>query len=171
MASRNYRVNYNKTTRVVRLESSAGAAPAAIGGAYTDAGTFKHGDGNDDSLPGMQTLDENHVLYHHVRERLYFVNEQNMQHLSIILDGVRTISIGLGTLTVAAGANSPALTLTTVPADATDRQLVFTSSDVTKATVNSAGVVHGVAAGSAVITAKLASDNTIQATRNVTVTA
>ena len=111
------------------------------------------------------------VLYHHVRERLYFVNEQNMQHLSIILDGVRTISIGLGTLTVAAGANSPALTLTTVPADATDRQLVFTSSDVTKATVNSAGVVHGVAAGSAVITAKLASDNTIQATRNVTVTA
>ena len=53
----------NKTTRVVRLESSAGAAPAAIGGAYTDAGTFKHGDGNDDSLPGMQDVYKRQRVY------------------------------------------------------------------------------------------------------------
>ena len=42
-------------------------------------------------------------------------------------------------------------------------------SDETKAMVNEMGVVHGVAAGSAVITAKLKSDETISATRNIRV--
>lgn len=61
-----------------------------------------------------------------------------------------TISLNKSTETVTVGGNKT-LTATATPADAT---VTWSSSDVTKATVNSSGKVVGVGAGTAVITAK-----------------
>ena len=167
-----YRINWHAATRRVLLESNANAAPAAIGGAgMTNLGTFEHDvPGVDDAgLPGMQQLPKNHVLFHHVQDALYKQGVQDMQSVKIYVDRPRSISIGTGTLNVAVGADSAPLSVTPTPAGATDKDVVYISSDETKATVNKKGVVHGVAAGNAVITAKLRSDDTITATRNVTV--
>ncbi len=61
------------------------------------------------------------------------------------------------------------LTATTIPADA---EVTWTSSDDTKATVSDSGLVTGVAAGSATITAKITVDGTDYSdTCAVTVTA
>lgn len=169
-----YRINYDSSTKIVRLESGSGSAPAAIGGGWSSLGTFRHDNDADVSsvIAGMQLLADNHALFHHVQEALYKqAGVQDMSSVTIWLDGTRAISISTGTVTVAAGANSAALAVTATPAAAADKDVTFTSSDVTKATVNAAGVIHGVAAGSAVITAKLKSNDTITATRAVTVTA
>lgn len=166
-----YRINWHAATRRVLLESNANAAPAAIGGAYTNLGTFEHDNEEEEStgLNGMQGLADNHVVYHHVQDVLYKEGIQDMQSVKIYIDRPRSISIGAGTLNVAVGADSAPLAVTATPAGATDKEVTFSSSDETKATVNEQGVVHGVAAGNAVITATLKSDNTITATRNVTV--
>lgn len=167
-----YRINYLASSKLIRLESGSGSAPAAIsGGGYTSLGTFRHDNAAEVStgLAGMQGLADNHVLYQHVQDALYKIGVTDMAAHTILVDGVRSISIGTGTLAVAVGANSAALAVTATPASATDKEVTFTSSNPTKATVNAQGVVHGVAAGSAVITAKLKSNKAITATRNVTV--
>ena len=169
-----YRINYHTASKTVRVESGSGAAPAAIsGGGYQNLGTARLDKDAKLSagLGGMQLREVNHVPYQHVQDALYKIGVQDMAAQTIIVDGTRSFTIGTGTLTVAAGANSAPLAVTTTPASATDKEVDYTSSDVTKATVNASGVVHGVAAGSAVITAKLKANNAIQATRNVTVTA
>lgn len=169
-----YRINYQAASKTIRLESGSGSAPSAIsGGGWTSLGSFRHDNSAEVStgLNGMQGLADNHVLYHHIQDALYKVGVQDMAAVTIYVDDTRAISIGTGTLSVAVGANSAALAVTVTPSNASDKAVTYTSSDVTKATVNASGVVHGVAAGSAVITAKLISDETITATRNVTVTA
>ena len=169
-----YRINYHAASKTVRLESGSASAPAAIsGGGYTSLGTFRHDNETEVStlIAGMQGLADNHALYHQVQEALYKVGVQDMAAQTIYVDGTRAISIGTGTLSVAVGADSAALAVTPTPSTAGDKDVTYTSSDVTKATVNASGVVHGVAAGSAVITAKLKTNETITATRNVTVTA
>lgn len=167
-----YRINYHAASRTIRLESGSGSAPAAIsGGGYTSLGTFRHDNDAEVStgLNGMQGLADNHVLYQHVQDALYKQGVQDMQSIKIYIDRPRSISIGTGTLNVAVDADSAPLTVTMTPAGATDKEVTFSSSDEAVATVNDKGVVHGVAAGSSVITATLKSDNTITATRNVTV--
>lgn len=62
------------------------------------------------------------------------------------------------------------LTGTVNPSDATDKSGTWTTSDATKATVNSTGLVTGVAAGSATITFK-SNDGNFTGTTAVTVTA
>lgn len=168
-----YRINYHAASKTVRLESGSGAPPAAIGtGGYVSLGTFRHDNEAEVAtvIAGMQTFADNHVLFHHVQEALYKAGQQDMQAVKIFIDGTRVISIGTGTLNVAVGADSAPLAVTATPAGATDKEVTYTSSAPTKATVNEKGVVHGVAAGTAVITAKLKSNDTIVATRNVTVT-
>ena len=166
-----YRINWHAATRRVLLESNANAAPAAIGGAYTNLGTFEHDNEKEEStgLNGMQRLADNHVIYHHVQDVLYKQGVQNMQSVKIYIDRPRSISVGTDTFNVAKDKDSAPLTVTVTPASATDKKVSFSSSDKTVATVNDKGVVHGVAAGNAVITATLKSDNTITATRNVIV--
>jgi uncharacterized protein YjdB len=167
-----YRVNWHAATRRILLESNANVAPAAIGGAgMTSLGTFEHDipNGDDAGLPGMQQLPDNHVIYHHVQDALYKEGIQDMQSVKIYIDRPRSISIGTGTLNVAVDADSDPLTVTVAPAGATDKEVTFSSSDEAVATVNDKGIVHGVVAGNAVITATLKSDNTITATRNVTI--
>ena len=166
-----YRINYLAASKLVRVESGSGAAPAAIGGSYQNLGTARLDKDAKLSagLGGMQLREVNHVLFQHVQDALYKIGVQDMAAQTILVDGVRSISIGTGTLSVAAGANSAPLAVTATPASAKDKEVTFTSSNPTKATVNKQGVVHGVAAGSAVITAKLKSNEMITATRNVTV--
>lgn len=167
-----YRINWHAATRRVLLESNADAAPAAIGGeGMTNLGTFEHDNEAEEStgLNGMQGLADNHVLFHHVQDALYKQGVQDMQSIKIYVDHPRSISIGSGALTVAVGEDSEPLSVTVTPSRATDKEVTYTSSDEDVATVNEKGVVHGVAEGSAVITAKLRSDDTITATRNVTV--
>lgn len=165
-----YRINWHAANRQVFLESDANAAPSAIGAPYTSLGTFRHDNDAEVStgLNGMQALADNHVLYQHVQDALYKAGVQDMQSIKVFLDRPRSISIGSGTLAVTVGQTSP-LTLTTIPAGATREAVVYSSSDPTKATVNEQGVVKGVAAGSAVITAKTSNAPIVQGTRNVTV--
>ena len=167
-----YRINWHAATHRVLLETGTNSAPAAIGGTgMTNLGTFEHDNDSEKStgINGMQGLADNHVVFHQVQDVLYKQGVQDMQSVKIFIDHPRSISIGTGTLSVAVGADSAPLTVTTTPAGATDKKVVYTSSNEAVATVNENGVVHGVAAGSAVITATLNSDETITATRNVTV--
>lgn len=62
------------------------------------------------------------------------------------------------------------LTGNVLPADATDKSGTWTTSDATKATVSSTGLVTGVAAGTATITFK-SNDGNFTGTTTVTVTA
>ncbi len=60
------------------------------------------------------------------------------------------------------------LTATILPADTTDKSVIWTSSNTSVATVSSSGIVEGKALGTATITAK--THNNISVTANVTVT-
>lgn len=62
------------------------------------------------------------------------------------------------------------LTGTVFPANATEQGIDYESSDPTKATVDAAGLVTGVATGDVVITARSHADSTKQAVANITVT-
>ncbi len=169
-----YRVNLHAATRVIALESNSGAAPTAIaGGGFTNLGSFRQDNEAEvgTGVPGMQGFADNHTLFHPVQDVLYKNGIQDMQAYKIFVDRVRTISIGAGTVNVAVNASVGPWPVTYTPANATDRELVYTSSDVTKATVDSKGVVTGKAVGTSTITAKLKSNDTIVATRLVNVTA
>lgn len=77
----------------------------------------------------------------------------------------RDVSIS-GEDTVAVG-GTISLTATTTPADAS---VIWSSSDGAVATINGAGVVTGVAAGTATITARLAVNGTVSDQKTITVT-
>lgn len=64
---------------------------------------------------------------------------------------VTGVTIAPKTATIKVG-NTQQLTPTVLPANATNKAITYVSSDETKATVNSAGLVTGVAVGSATIT-------------------
>lgn len=79
------------------------------------------------------------------------------------------VTVTPATTSVVVGATRQ-LTGTVLPADATDKSGTWTSSDATKATVSSTGLVTGVAAGTATITFK-STDGNYTGTTTVTVTA
>lgn len=84
---------------------------------------------------------------------------------------VTGISTDTTVVTLAAGAtHDMAADLTVTPENASNLNVVFTTSDATKATVSAAGVVTAVAAGTAVITATT-DDGGYTCTLTVTVTA
>ena len=82
---------------------------------------------------------------------------------------VTGVSVSPTTLTLEKGKTST-LTATVTPSNATDKTVTWSSSNTSVATVTSAGVVKGVAAGSATITATT-NDGGKKATCAVTVTA
>lgn len=79
------------------------------------------------------------------------------------------VTVAPSTASVAVGATTN-LSATVAPAGAT-QSVAWTSSDNTKATVSSSGVVTGVAAGAATITATSSVDGTKKSTAAITVTA
>lgn len=82
---------------------------------------------------------------------------------------VTGVTVTPATTSVAVGATRQ-LTPTVAPADATNKAVTYSSSDTSKATVNSSGLITGVAAGTATVTTTTA-DGSKTATTAVTVTA
>ena len=85
-----------------------------------------------------------------------------------VVKPVASVALDRETLDVTVGATA-SLTATVKPSDATNRDVTWTSSNGAVATVSSTGVVTGVSAGTATITAKSASDATKLDTCEVTV--
>ena len=81
---------------------------------------------------------------------------------------VESVSVS-GETTVAAKSQI-ALTATVLPAEVSNKAVIWSSSDETKATVDANGVVTGKAAGSVTITATSVADGTKKGTKEITVT-
>ncbi|QIG67747.1 putative structural Ig-like protein [Rhizobium phage RHph_Y38] len=154
-------------TAVVTIQRDNATLPSGA----TDIGNIVH-DANPDNLSGDQDIHSNHVLFQHVQELCYKHGWEDMGNVQIKL-AATGISIDQGAsaaVTAAAGANhTKQLTATVTPTDAVDKSVTWSSSDATKATVSSTGLVTGVAAGSAVITAKPTVDSGVSDTITVTV--
>lgn len=144
-----YRVNYNPITKIVNVESHATIPPVAVGGAFTDLGTFVH-----TPTDNSDGYDKNKVLYHFIQELLYKGGIQDMQSVIIFVDGVRSVDIGADAVIAVAGTHQ--ITPVWTPTTAANKGITYTSSDPTKATVNASGLVTGVASGTTTITATTA---------------
>ncbi|QIG68781.1 putative structural Ig-like protein [Rhizobium phage RHph_Y2_6] len=144
---------------------------ATLPSGATDIGNIIH-DADPDNLSGDQDIHDNHVLYQHVQELCYKHGWLDMQNVKIVL-AATSISIdqgATGAVTAAAGASHTLqLTATVGPTDAVDKSVTWSTSDATKATVSSTGLVTGVAAGSATITAKPSVDAGVSDTIAITV--
>ena len=167
----NYQLAWNATTLVATVQLKGDALPAGS----TKLGEFKHDTSLDnlgDNPANPPKLAENHVFFHHVRDLLYTVGQQNMGIITIANDtdyvGLTAFTIVESpTTTVAIGANKQ-LTFTFTPSNASNKKLTYVSATPANATVNSTGVIHGVAAGTSVITVT-SDDGAIVHTTTVTV--
>lgn len=81
---------------------------------------------------------------------------------------VTSLSLDKDTLRLAVGA-SDTLTASVLPEDATDKAIIWTSSDPAVATVDENGVVKAIAKGTTTITATAADDSDVEAACTVTV--
>ena len=81
---------------------------------------------------------------------------------------VTSLSLDKDTLRLAVGASNT-LTASVLPEDATDKAIIWTSSDPAVATVDENGVVKAIAKGTATITATAADDRDVEAACTVTV--
>lgn len=140
-----FQVAYNPTTRVAKIQKD-GDAPGA---GFTDIGSYDHVSDPDDQLG----YEGNHVHYHHVRDLLYKRNPsvQDMQRVSIEYKKLTAISSTPATVTLAA-ATTQQITNAFTPVDASNRDVTYSTSDATKATVSASGLITAVATGEATIT-------------------
>lgn len=104
---------------------------------------------------------ENHALYHDVREALYHEDILDMQSISIVKHGAiwGATALIISPVTNLDVSNGDTATLVInydypdkANAVATNSHFTYVSSDPTKATVNAAGLVTAVAAGTSTIT-------------------
>lgn len=141
-----YKLGWDAVARVAHVQSTGN-----LPGDTTDLGTFDHDEVDD----GLGTK-HNHTLFHHVRDRLYHVGQQNMQEVKIIVDGslnpdVVDIEFVEANADVVVGATKQ-LSWVYTPVNANVNSRQFVSSDPTKATVSDTGLVTGVAVGAFTIT-------------------
>lgn len=139
-----YQVAYNPTTKVATVQAYGDATLAGS----TNIGDFYHGGGGVDVL---DPVSDNHVIFHHVQDLLYRNGKQNMQDKKIVCKRLTAMTSSPDTTTKAAAATQQ-ITNTFTPADAANRKVTYTSSDITKATVSASGLITAVATGSATIT-------------------
>jgi len=89
-------------------------------------------------------------------------------NITVVIIPVASITLAPATVALSVGATSQ-LTANVLPANATNRNVTWTSSDSAIATVNSTGLVTGIRAGTAIITARTVDGGrTANATINVT---
>lgn len=157
-------VAYNSLTGSAVVQNSGEAVPAN----HVSAGTFTH---PDEDLLGPNV---NHVLYHHVRDLLYFAKELNMQRVTITNEADLPVAVTGVTATPETAeivvAATQQITAELEPTDATNTDVTYESDDEAVATVDASGLVTGVAAGEAVITVTT-DDGAFTDTVTVTVTA
>ena len=143
-----FQVAWNPTTKVVKVQKD-GDAPGA---GFTDIGSFDHVNDLQDELG----IDENHVIYHHVRDLLYKATPsvQNLQFVEIQYPYLLGISASPAGPVALANAATQQLTITFDPVTAPNRTVSYVSSDPTIATVSSTGLITADAAndGQAIIT-------------------
>ena len=140
-----FTIYYKVSTKTVRCVQATLAAPVG----FTSLGAIEH-DHVDDPLGDAV----NHVMYHHVRDKLYAAGYLDPSAWTIYIDkviAVDRVNLTPATLTIAALATSQ-LTKQVLPSDATVQTVTYVSSDPTKATVSVGGLVTGVAAGTTTIT-------------------
>lgn len=97
-----------------------------------------------------------------------WVLDNKLDGIAVIYKPVNSLTISDATASVAVGATKT-LTVTVAPTDADVKDIVFSSSDEAVCTVSKLGVVTGVAAGSAVVTATAVDGSGKTATCTVTV--
>lgn len=140
-----FTIYYKASTMTVRCVQATLAAPVG----FTSLGAIQH-DHVDDPLGDAV----NHVMYHHVRDKLYGIGYLDPSAWTIYIDkviAVDRVNLTPATLTIAEGATSQ-LTKQVLPEDATIQTVTYASSDPTKATVSAGGLVTAVAAGTTTIT-------------------
>ena len=89
--------------------------------------------------------------------------------ITVTAIAVTSVSLDKTTASITVG-ETVTLAATVSPSNATNKSITWTSSDTTRATVNTNGVVTGVDEGTVTITATSAADSTKKATCTVTVT-
>ena len=153
-------IAYNATTKEVKLQMP-GDAP---GSGFTDLGDVNHPDPDD-----VLEWSGNHVLWHHIRDALYKLGQENMQAVKITKISLEGISVTPATPSIAVAATQQ-LTVAYTPANASLREVTYSTSDEDVATVSATGLVTAVAEGTATITVT-AKDGSWSDTCEVTVTA
>ncbi len=149
----NYKIAWNAATRTATVQKAGDALPAGSSKikdfVYDDLTT------NADDNVAEVIKNRNRVYFHFVRDALYFLGVQDMQRVTIIVDGeyiaLTSVSSLPATVTLAPTATQQ-ITNTFNPTDASNKAVVYTTSDATKATVNASGLITAVATGSATIT-------------------
>ncbi len=174
-----YQVAYNQTTRVALIQADGAGVP----GGSVDIGSFEH---PDPINPGSE------VVFHAVRDLLYKRSAANAANNAMFPDNITDmhnvkiqlaagiepeelivvtgLSFAEAEYTVADG-GTVQLELNVEPISASDDEIDYVSSAPAVATVSATGLVTGVSAGTAVITASSSENENITATTTVTVTA
>lgn len=147
----NYNIGLSANKKIAYVTVGADALPGGATDVLTD---FKHGEG--EANDKVDSNPHNHVLYHDVQDALYRQRGiQNMQDISIVPSGALVAEYLTAAAITINGAGTATIVIKYQPANvnAVNSDFTYVSSDPTKATVSSAGVVTRVAAGSSVVTA------------------
>lgn len=176
-----YQIAFNNTTKVATVQSKGDALPNGS----IKVGEFTHA--NVEPAINDLEFDVNHVFFHHVRDALYKRSAANPANLAMFPDNITDmarikiaididyialtgITITPATVTLTVASPTAQLGITKSPANASNGNVTWVSSDPTKATVSASGLVTRVANGTTNITAT-SEDGARTSTRLVTVTA
>lgn len=143
-------IYWKLSTRTIRVIEAGVTVPVG----FTSLGAINHPDESLDE----NGVSENHTIWHHIRDKLYAQGELDPSSFTIYINDIIhvygvSVTPATATVTAAAGVNHTIqLTKTVAPTDATSVAGTWASSNAAKATVNSTGLVTGVAVGSTNVT-------------------
>lgn len=144
-----YNIGLSTDSKKVYVSIGEEALPVGATNVLTD---FTHNGEGDE----VGAYAGSHVLYHHVRDALYHEGIYDMQSVEIIKHGPQWDTVGLRVteLEEIEEEDTATLEIKYLPSldTATNSHFTYESSDPEVATVSTAGVVTGVAEGTATIT-------------------